>query len=223
MNRLPESPRKMLAGWKLYRKNPSMAPANTAERRDISGVCLITDTAKIIIVENNAEPADNPSSPSIRLNAFVIKRTQMIVRGRATAIPKGWRGEYATNKWIPKPDKYSQTAATVCTPNFTYGPSGTRSSYKPKTKIRAAGRRIPRALRLDRAESKIRSPNTQTATAVTSKKLRKIETPPIRGTGRAWKCRPAFGLSSHPRRTAVSRIHLVSTRDTATAAKKAAM
>src|SRR5262249_354351 len=33
-------------------------------------------------VENNAEPAASPSSPSIRLKAFVIASTQRIVHGR---------------------------------------------------------------------------------------------------------------------------------------------
>jgi hypothetical protein len=88
MNKLPESPRKMVAGWKLYRKNPNMAPANTTERSDTRGVCLNKETAKMIIVENNAEPAASPSSPSIRLKAFVIRRTQNIVRGRPIATPR---------------------------------------------------------------------------------------------------------------------------------------
>ena len=82
MNRLPESPKKMVAGWKLKRRKPNVAPANAIVRKAISGFGTMRDITKTTMVEKSAEPAASPSNPSIRLNAFVISSTHNIVSGK---------------------------------------------------------------------------------------------------------------------------------------------
>ncbi len=82
MNKLPESPRKMLAGKKLNRKKPRVAPASVIARSATSGFGTTSDTIKTAKVLKNADPAASPSRPSIRLKAFVINKTQMMVKGR---------------------------------------------------------------------------------------------------------------------------------------------
>ncbi len=81
-NRLPESPRKIDAGFELYRRNPRIAPASTIVIIDTIAFPLSNEITNITIVEKNAEPAASPSNPSIKLNAFVISSTQNIVSGR---------------------------------------------------------------------------------------------------------------------------------------------
>src|SRR5882672_5288440 len=84
MNRLPEPPRKIVAGLKLNRKNPRIAPASATLISEPSHEWLTSATTKNTTVENSAEPAAKPSKPSIRLKAFVIATTQSTVSGRPT-------------------------------------------------------------------------------------------------------------------------------------------
>src|SRR5437773_8428225 len=82
MKRLPQSPRKIVAGLKLKRRKPRMAPANAKVISETSGEPPRSATTNTTKVENSAEPAASPSRPSIRLNAFVIASTHSIVSGR---------------------------------------------------------------------------------------------------------------------------------------------
>src|ERR1035441_9669747 len=61
MNKLPQSPRKMVAGLKLNRRNPRMAPARAIVSSDMDDEPLEIATTKTTEVENNAEPAASPS------------------------------------------------------------------------------------------------------------------------------------------------------------------
>ncbi len=74
MNKLPESPRKIVAGLKLKRRNPRIAPARTmAISSTRFGPCSRA-TTNTTIVEKRADPAARPSSPSIKLKALVIAK-----------------------------------------------------------------------------------------------------------------------------------------------------
>src|SRR6266496_3511994 len=79
-NRLPESPRKIVAGLKLKRRKPRTAPAIMTERYETRALWLTRETTKTVIVENSAEPAAKPSKPSIKLKALVMRMTHKIVR-----------------------------------------------------------------------------------------------------------------------------------------------
>ena len=81
IKRLPQSPRKMVAGLKLKRRKPRIAPANAIVSRETKDEWLSKATTKTTNVENNAEPAASPSRPSIRLKAVVMASTQRMVKG----------------------------------------------------------------------------------------------------------------------------------------------
>src|ERR1022692_2419637 len=90
MKRLPESPRKMVAGLKLKRRNPTIAPARITLIKAPSEECTTSETTKNTKVENNAEPAARPSRPSMRLKALVTATTQSTVRGNPTNQGTEW-------------------------------------------------------------------------------------------------------------------------------------
>src|SRR2546428_7225646 len=90
MNRLPQPPRKIVAGLKLYGRKPRIAPAKEMVSNETGGEPLKTATTNTTSVENNAEPAARPSRPSIRLKALVIARTHRIVIGRPIVQVKCW-------------------------------------------------------------------------------------------------------------------------------------
>src|SRR5689334_18348123 len=81
IKRLPESPRKIVAGLKLNLKNPNMAPASASDSNETNTLPEASDTTKTVSVEKSAEPAASPSMPSIKLKAFVIHNTHNTVSG----------------------------------------------------------------------------------------------------------------------------------------------
>ena len=80
--RLPVSPRKIVAGEKLNRRNPSNAPANVMARMQTKWLPWISETTKTERVTKKAIPAAKPSSPSIRLNELVIATIQNTLRAK---------------------------------------------------------------------------------------------------------------------------------------------
>src|SRR5208283_5899998 len=82
MKRLPESPRKIVAGLKLKRRKPRMAPASVTLINEPSQEWLTSAQTKKTIVENSAEPAAKPSRPSMRLKALVTATTHKTVKGK---------------------------------------------------------------------------------------------------------------------------------------------
>jgi len=80
--RLPESPIKILAGLKLYRKKPRVAPARAAVNRDGRMFPKNKATAKRAEVAKNATPDAKPSMPSMRLKALERPTSQKTVAGR---------------------------------------------------------------------------------------------------------------------------------------------
>src|SRR6185369_5839333 len=84
IKRLPQSPRKIVAGLKLNRRKPRIAPASTRVRDDTRKLPPTRETTNTVRVENKADPAASPSTPSSKLKAFVIQSTHKIVNGRAS-------------------------------------------------------------------------------------------------------------------------------------------
>src|SRR5258708_25943790 len=115
ISKLPQSPRKIEAGLKLYRRNPLIAPASASVSIRTTSLWPTIATTQLTRVDSNAEPAASPSSPSIRLNALVIQRTQRIVSGSPTSHPRGGCPARIVNREIPIPFQYSKTAASACT------------------------------------------------------------------------------------------------------------
>jgi len=80
--RLPESPIKILAGLKLYRKKPRVAPARAAVNSDGRILPKNKATAKRAEVAKKATPEARPSIPSMRLKALERPTSQKTVTGR---------------------------------------------------------------------------------------------------------------------------------------------
>ena len=89
---LPESPMKMLAGWKLKRRNPSAMPTTMIAIRGAAGrsprppveassyVYTKKDEAAIAQI-----PAAKPSRPSTRLTALIMATSQKTVTKTETS------------------------------------------------------------------------------------------------------------------------------------------
>src|SRR3989475_12411724 len=80
MNKLPQSPRKIVAGLKLKRRNPRIEPASATVSAEIRKLPPTKETTHTASAENNADPAETPSIPSRRVKALAIHRTTTIVK-----------------------------------------------------------------------------------------------------------------------------------------------
>ena len=85
MKVLPVSPKKILAGWTLKRRNPRHAPASTSIA-SASGWFrpASRNHSAMQPLEMKASPEARPSMPSIRLKALTTKITQTTMNGRLT-------------------------------------------------------------------------------------------------------------------------------------------
>jgi hypothetical protein len=78
--RLPESPRKMEAGFILKRKNPSRVP-HSKSAPEVNPASFSNNPAKAVAAAIRAPTPDaSPSKPSIRLNAFMQATSQKMLR-----------------------------------------------------------------------------------------------------------------------------------------------
>ncbi len=120
ISKLPQSPRKIDAGLKLYRRNPATAPARASVRKSTPSLWNAIETTQVTSVEKSADPAASPSRPSIKLNALVIHRTQTIVSGSPTSHPNcGSRTKVPLHPPVP------QTSCTRSLPkNRRSAPAG---------------------------------------------------------------------------------------------------
>src|SRR6266852_4559894 len=143
MNKLPESPKKIVAGWKLNRKNPSVAPASAIAKNATSGFGAISDITNTTTVENTADPAASPSNPSIKLNAFVISSTHNTVSGRQYTHSNACPPWISPKLCTPYPPAYNHTAATVSTANFHDAFNDLTSSHTPSRNTNSAGPSSP--------------------------------------------------------------------------------
>ena len=136
MKRLPESPKKIVAGLKLYRRNPSNAPVKGTVASAMGIPCCDNAAISIVLVANRPTPAAKPSSPSMRLNAFIHAISQTIVSGKLNQDPN----------WCPTkpctciPAENARRAAIICPLSFCQGLRPNRSSARPVAKMtRPAG------------------------------------------------------------------------------------
>ena len=80
----PASPKKMRAGLKLYGRNPSAEPASAIITSATSGLVCSTEMTKSTRLEIVATPASRPSSPSMKLIAFIMPTYHTSVSGMPT-------------------------------------------------------------------------------------------------------------------------------------------
>lgn len=129
----PVSPIKVLAGLKLYGKNPTRAPDNAVIKiMDIIGAPF---NEKIINKDKqaiNVTPEDKPSNPSIKLIAFVTPIIQPIVKINVQVSFKRITVSKIGILIFPicTPDSATHTAAKICAPNLQSGGIPFESSIK---------------------------------------------------------------------------------------------
>ncbi len=183
----PESPMKIRAGKKLWRRKPRQAPATIAER--IAGSGLPRDSARIAYVTPAIPhtPAASPSMPSRKLTMFITATMKSIESG--TPIHAGMSSTPMNGNvmWsIQTPNIGGIDAATNWPASFTDGESPRKSSTAPTTVAIAAPSSTPLL-------SPERSRNASAGTRIP----RKIASPPSRGIGRRLM-RRASGRSTAP-------------------------
>ena len=85
INKDPVSPKYILAGWKLYGKNPINAATNVNIIIDIKVLVTFKKKYPVTALVDKAiiaTPVANPSNPSIKLTALVIAKIHISVIGK---------------------------------------------------------------------------------------------------------------------------------------------
>jgi hypothetical protein len=132
------------AGWKLWIRKPSAAPATIAARtpalvRPRSNA--ITEKATALIAHT---PAASPSTPSEKFTTFISPTMPMTVSVPPSTAPKSSaprNGIVTCSTRTPATTGIS--AAAICPTSFTAGESSDVSSIAPIAAISAAPSRIP--------------------------------------------------------------------------------
>src|ERR1039457_5693763 len=91
MNKLPQSPRKMVAGLKLNRRNPRMAPARAIVSSDMDDEPLEIATTKTTEVENNAHPGGGQANRTSGAPHPLHVQWDPVYRANQTRGPRGSR------------------------------------------------------------------------------------------------------------------------------------
>ena len=117
----PVSPINVLAGLKLYGKNPEIAPPNAV----ISTIAITGEPFNVNIISNDIQeikliPEDNPSSPSIKLIAFVTPTIQQtVIIYDKTILSSACPFKNGISKFsILMPQATTTSAAIICTINL---------------------------------------------------------------------------------------------------------
>lgn len=119
----PVSPIKVFAGAKLNGKNPTKAPANAViNKMEISGEPFKTNIINKETADITEIPVDRPSSPSIKLMAFVTPTIHPIVKrieniSFSSSVPK----KVGVISSILTPNITAITPANTCPSNFVVG------------------------------------------------------------------------------------------------------
>ena len=204
-NRLPASPMKMDAGWKLYRKNPIVAPVSDHATEACTHAPSRANASPRKKDAIAPTPAATPSSPSSRLNALVSATNQNNV---TTTLP-AYHG--VTGRTAPRLS--SVTPASSWSRNLSCGRMCPRSSVSPTTsmKIALAARPSagPAAARSGRTAQP--SPTSSVAVARPAAVATAMAMPPSSGVG-GFGQRSDDGCVTAPTRSASARAARVSAR-----------
>ena len=172
-------------------------------------------------MENSAEPAASPSSPSIRLKALVMPRTHRIVSGKLTKPGKMVSAEQHRKVENAKSARKQNDARQHLDQKLEVRPYRMQIVVQAQQENQKAGHEDGKnALNENpRLRRGIHQP-TSPAIPMLKRNARKIATPPRRGSGRLCKCRSRPGPATQPRAIAKSRIYRVRTNEASTEAAK---
>ena len=188
----PESPMKIRAGKKLWRRKPMHAPATIAER--MAGSIFPSESASTayVLPAMAHTPAASPSMPSRKLTMFMTATIQSTVSGMPTTAGRSTGPKKGNVKWsIQTPKKGGIAAATTWPASLRPGLRTRKSSMAPTTVATAAPSSTPR----------VSFPSSRKASAGT-KIPKKIARPPSRGIGLTFR-RLLSGRSTTPRSRAI--------------------
>ena len=137
----------IFAGFLLKGRNPRHAPTSeaiTSATSPSDTKSAMTSIEMALMVET---PQARPSSPSMRLTAFVMPTIHKTVMGTASQ-PRSQYGLSAKtlgfeSVWMTTPWNTATSAAKICTQNLKYARSGDISSTTPKTTIMDAPNKMP--------------------------------------------------------------------------------
>ncbi len=155
----------------MYLRNPSVAPARVTVNTETRTLWLISATANTARVDNRAEPAANPSKPSIRLKALVTHSTQRMVSGRAPTQANTWEPKKKGNFITRKSPQKRMSAATICTANLQRGLTDQMSSTTPMAKTSVAGTITHKTLRAGKPKPKWRKREANNRSRMMARKV----------------------------------------------------
>jgi hypothetical protein len=151
----PESPMKILAGWKFHGRKPTQMPAVMHDKRAAAEAVpkrLSDDTmyTKKVPEAIATMPAASPSSPSTRFTAFTITTTQSTVNGTARSAPSVTMlygppplpGITKYCSWTPASTR--MPAQKICPVSLVRALIPRRSSTIPSARIAEHASRAPR-------------------------------------------------------------------------------
>ncbi len=109
---------KMRAGFQLWNKKPNTAPPVAAERSATFHAPPMHATMKLVSAAKSTTPAASPSSPSMRLTAFITPTNHKMVTGK----PSTSMGRSPTSgRWstlIVRPIPHAKHATAICKPSL---------------------------------------------------------------------------------------------------------
>ena len=183
---------------------------------------LTSATTKTTRVENKAEPAANPSKPSMRLKALVIPMTQKTVNTKPSTPLKCLAPKNNGTAKIRSPPRNNIAPAIPWTANFIHGRAPRKSSYTPSRKTRQAGTSIVVAGRVETLGPHLgKYGASNVINASVERKAAQMATPPSRGSGSTCMCRSGEGRATQPLLKAKSRTNFVRMTESSSAKVKA--
>ena len=149
----PASPRKMRAGLKLYGRKPSAEPASAIMTSATTGLVCRIEITKMTAAEIVVTPASRPSSPSMKLMAFIIPTYQTSVSGTPTYHGNSIQlvlGSWLNGLVVPSmtnPYIIAIDATTICARSLLRGRIPMMSSHSPTPRISSPPNSSPTTLR----------------------------------------------------------------------------
>src|SRR3954452_8986507 len=149
----PESPMKTEAGWKLWTRKPSAAPAMQPASTPAASSRRSNAMTEKPIAEIAQTPAASASTPSEKLTTFMTATSPISVSGPPSSPRSTWPRNGKVKLSTRTPARTQIRAAAACPSSLTPGERSLRSSTMPTTVMSAAAPRMPRTSALEGRKS----------------------------------------------------------------------
>ncbi len=183
----------MREGGKLWRRKPSVAPASAASTKVAAALSSNwADTASRLMLVMKPTPPAKPSTPSMRLTAFVMP----MIQNRVMMMDKAWARSPPNSTSMRMPVLIRSSAAMSCTARRNSGGSPNWSSMKPAMIISEPPSKMARTWICTSSMPMERRLVTITRDTITAAKM---ASPPALGRG-SLLSRRGLGSSAQPTR-----------------------